>query len=196
LNLEQNLELYFGGELTDRKLWEQGVEAVSREFAALAQEPLGLLRKECAAIRAAKESLHRLFALADGDERCRACAGACCARGKYHFTVVDLLVHLDAGVELFEPRFDSGVCPYLGEAGCLMSPPFRPYTCTTFVCDTVEEGLAAPQKELFYRVATELRSSYGRVERLFGGRFMYGLLINSERRLRGGGAILGAGLRG
>ena len=179
--------------MTDRELWEQGVAAVGREFAALSQETLGLLRGECSTIRAAKESLHGLFARADGGEKCRACAGACCARGKYHFTVVDLLVYLDAGEPLFVPRFDAGTCPYLGERGCLMPPAFRPYTCTTFVCDTVEDGLDTAQKARFYEIAAGLRDTYGRLERLFAGRFMYGLLMNSERQLQGGGAILGAG---
>ena len=178
--------------MTDQELWEEGVAAIAREYAALGEKILEVLRPACVAIRAAKERLHELFARANGDESCRLCAGACCARGKYHFTVVDLLVHLDAGRTLFIPRFDSGTCPYLGETGCLMSPPFRPYTCTTFICDTVDESLSAAERELFYRVGAELRVTYGRVETLFAGRFMYGLLINSERRLRGGGgAILG-----
>jgi hypothetical protein len=181
--------------VTDRILWEQGVAAVGREFAELPEETLAALHRECAAIRAAKESLHGLFAQADGDATCRACAGACCTRGKYHFTVVDLLVHLDVGQTLFMPRFGGTACPYLGETGCLMSPPFRPYTCTTFVCDAVEDGLDSAQKEDFYRVAAGLRAAYGRVERLFANRFMYGLLMNSERLLQGDGSILGTGAR-
>ncbi|HEY6007058.1 MAG TPA: hypothetical protein VIU40_01950 [Geobacteraceae bacterium] len=178
--------------MTDQELWEEGVAAIAREYAALGEKTLEVLRPACVAIRAAKERLHELFTRANCDESCRLCAWACCARGKYHFTVVDLLVYLDAGQALFIPRFDSGTCPFLSGTGCLMSPSFRPYACTTFICDTVDEALSSAEREFFYRVGAELRATYGQVEGLFAGRFMYGLLINSERRLReGGGAILG-----
>ena len=179
--------------MTDRELWERGVAVVRGEYAALAPSRRAALLATTTAIMTAKEQLHRLVDRVEGGELCAACGGACCAAGKYHFTVVDLAVFLTAGQDLFTPRFDSDGCPYIEERGCLMAPPFRPFNCITFICEEVEDRLLPEERELFSLQERELRSRYAEVERFFAGRFMHGLLINSERCLSGGGGILGDG---
>ncbi|HEY6839183.1 MAG TPA: hypothetical protein VI389_10605 [Geobacteraceae bacterium] len=171
--------------LTDRELWERGVAVVSKEYAALAPDRRDALLATIRAIKAAKEELHRLADKVDCGGLCATCGGACCATGKYHFTVVDLLVLLACGEDLFSPRFEGGRCPYLADSRCLMAPPFRPFNCITFICDMVESRLQPEDRELCLRHEKELRSGYAEVETLFAGRFMHGLLINSERYVKG-----------
>ena len=74
-----------------------------------------------------------------------------------------------------------------------MEPPYRPFNCITFNCEAVEKRLSAGDRKLLHLHEAELRSLYAGVEKLFAGRFMHGLLINSERDLREGrGGILGS----
>ena len=101
--------------------------------------------------------------------------------GKYHVTVVDLLVYLVDEKELFVPRFGRGVCPYLGSRGCQMAPAYRPLTCVIFNCELVEGLLDPLQKELLRDLEGELRGYYAGLEELFGRRFMGGVMMHGER---------------
>ncbi len=169
--------------MTEREMWRQAVAAVSSEYAALAPSLRERLQPLCESIKAAKRWVHAVTEAVSPAAICAACGGACCAKGKYHFTVVDLLVFLNNGQPLFEPCFGRGLCPYLGERSCLMEPDYRPFNCLTFNCELVEARLAPREVECFYSGEMELRRLYAGVEELFGNRFMHGLLMNYERGL-------------
>ena len=158
--------------MNDRDIWLRAVTAVAAEYRAL-PTALGSRVDEIAdSIRRAKEELHRLAEEMRCAEICSSCGGECCVRGKSHVTVIDILAFLAAGKPLFEPAFGREACPYLDGSGCMMAPPYRPFNCVTFNCERVDE---------FYRRERELRGLYGALERLFGNRFMHGLLMNYER---------------
>jgi hypothetical protein len=176
--------------VTENDRWEKAVAAVTREHAALSHSLRTWVGERAVAIREHKMALNAFSQGVSGGEICAACRGECCARGRHHFTVIDLLVHLASGRPLFTPDFAGDRCPWLGPAGCLMEPEYRPYNCVTFNCERVE-GLQEPQAcERFYTVEGELRALYGEVEELFGNRFMQGLLLSYERAAACGEGIL------
>jgi hypothetical protein len=171
-------------------MWGKAVEAVAREYAALPCTLRTWIGERAAVIRERKIALSRLSQGVGGEGICAACRGECCARGRHHFTVIDLLVHLAAGRPLFSPDFAGDRCPWLGPAGCLMNPEYRPFNCVTFNCERVEGLLDPAVHDRFYRIEAELRAVYGEVEELFGNRFMQGLLLNYERAAADGDSVL------
>lgn len=177
-------------DVTDQEKWRQAVATVTHEYTALGPGLLARVAKCAEAVKSRKAGLHALTGMAGGRETCAGCGGECCLTGKYHFTVVDLLVYLAEGRGLFTPRFDNGRCPYLGDAGCLMEAAYRPFNCITFNCDRVEGMLEPLEQARFYTLERELRALYRELEMLFGNRFIEGLLMNYERALRQRGAIL------
>ena len=154
-----------------------------KEYAALSPLLRARLRECAAAVKSRKKSLHSIAAAVGGGDICAECRGECCAHGKNHVTVVDILVHLSDDRQLFTPCFERELCPYLGETGCLMEPEYRPYNCITFTCERVEGLLEPAERERFYAVERDLRALCEGVEQLFDNRFRYGLLMNSERDL-------------
>jgi hypothetical protein len=167
--------------VTDRESWKLAVAAVAEEFARLSPIRRALVGEAVEAVKACKQALHTIVEGVAASGICASCGGECCRTGKFHFTVVDLLVYLAEGRELFTPRFDREACPYLGAPGCLMEPVYRPFNCITFNCERVELLLEPHEKEGLARDEEKLRSDYKRFEKLFGTRFMGGLLMNWER---------------
>lgn len=135
------------------------------------------------AVRELKRDIHQYAAAIDGSAICAECGGQCCATGKHHFTVVDLLVSLTEEKAVVVPRFSSGSCPFLGGEGCLMEPEFRPYNCVTFNCDRIDSLLPPFEREAFMNAERKLRSTYRAMEEFFGNTFMQGLIITCERDL-------------
>jgi hypothetical protein len=167
--------------VNDRETWKLAVAAVSAEFAQLSPSRLELVGETAGLVKSCKQALHTIVERVASAGICASCGGDCCRTGKFHFTVVDLLVYLAGGRELFTPRFGQGCCPYLGAHGCLMEPAFRPFNCITFNCELVECLLDPRDKERLAAHEDMLRSHYQRFEELFGARFMGGLLMNWER---------------
>ncbi len=173
--------------MNDRDIWLQAVAAVAAEYRALPSALRSRVDELAASIRRAKGGLHRLAEEMRCAEICSSCGGECCVRGKYHVTVIDILVFLAAREPLFEPAFGRESCPYLGGSGCMMAPSYRPFSCVTFNCERVEGGWEPERVSEFYRCERELRGLYGALEELFGNRFMHGLLMNCERDVMGRG---------
>ena len=171
--------------------WCLAVASVAAEVRLLSQCDLITLAGLVDDVHSCKLALHAIVEAVDVGSICAQCGGDCCRTGKYHFTVVDLLVYLLKEKELFTPRFDRDLCPYLGQTGCLMPPGFRPFTCVIFNCEKVDDLLDEPQRKDLHCLEGKLRELYGRVEELLQGRFMAGLLMNCERDLiRNGSTIL------
>jgi hypothetical protein len=178
--------------VTDRETWNLAVAIVTAEFAALPAARQALVVELAGVVKGVKEALHAVVEVVCAGEICALCGGACCMSGKYHVTVVDLLVCLAEGRQLFVPGFDQGRCPFLGARGCMMEPPYRPFNCVTFNCEQVECLVKPSEKERSVLLERDLRALYGRFEEEFGNRFMGGLLMNCERDVfQGQGTILG-----
>ena len=166
--------------MNDQDVWHAAVAAITGQYHRLPQPVRAMLREKGGAICSAKEELHRLAHEMGSSVICASCGGECCLRGKYHFTVADLLIYRSTNAELFEPRFGRDFCPYLGDAGCLMQPSLRPFNCITFNCERVE-GLWEPERiEEFYRRERELRRLYGELEAALGSQVRQGLLMSQS----------------
>ncbi len=171
--------------MIERVMWDIGIAAVRKEYGFLSPLLKNHLRKTAAAIKSFKQELYLAAEVAGAGAACATCFGECCKCGKNHVTVVDILVYLSDGAELFIPCFKQAVCPYIGKYGCLMPPEYRPYNCITFICEAIECGLRSLQKERFDSAERELKSLYEGLEQLFANGFRYGLLRNVERILDG-----------
>ena len=142
--------------------------------------PYGLrerLRELTGALQEQRRAMQALVAEVGAAAHCASCGGECCVAGKYHFSKADLLVYLAAGEPLFTPLFENGLCPYLGRAGCLIQPGYRPFNCITFNCERIEDLLSAEEVSGFYRLERELRRCYQDIRRLFPGNRMDGALL-------------------
>ena len=176
--------------MTFAEKWQAAVQTVCREYAALPPAVGSRVGELTDAIASAKEEMHKVAAAVDAGGACRTCGGACCAHGRNHFTVVDLLTFLGRDRALFVPDFGAPLCPYLGKGGCLMEPAFRPFNCMIFLCEEIDSLLPEPAREQLTRLEQELRRLYGELERLFRTRFANGLFISYERALATGDGTL------
>lgn len=171
-------------------MWERAVAIARVEYEQLS----GLLKNQVVAIgELIRQMKLEIYALAGGSaiiETCVACGGLCCEKGKYHFSVIDLLMYLSTGKELFIPSFRETPCPFLSETGCLMEPAYRPFTCITFHCERLEDLLSPADLERIYHLERGLREHCRKLETLFGGRMMQGLLLSCARYLRGESAAI------
>lgn len=175
---------------TLKDAWRHGITTVQREYALQSPQIRAHLRELAGAIMAAKRNLYAVSAAVEASGLCADCRGACCARGKYHFSVVDLLVYLATDTPLFDPRFDQDVCPFLGGDACLMPPELRPLTCITFNCEQIDALLPPLERTRFAVQEDQLRELYREVEAIFKTRLSGGLLHYSEKSLAEGRGIL------
>jgi len=168
--------------MTDREKWDRGVAALREGYATLSPLLKARLKKSAAAIKSCKQALRLIGEGVRAAEICGECRGECCARGKNHVSSIDLLVYLNDGRKIFTPCFEQGICPYLGENGCLMEPEYRPYNCITFICERVEGVLGPLEKERACAVERDLRALYKGVEQLLESRFRHDVLSICERQ--------------
>jgi hypothetical protein len=179
--------------LIDQELWDRAVAVARVEYENL---PDPLKERVVGIGDAIRQAKREMYALAGGSaivETCSDCGGLCCEKGKYHFSVIDLLMYLSTGKELFSPSFRDTPCPFLGEAGCLMEPAYRPFTCITFHCERLEVLLAPADLERICHLERCLRVLCRELESLFGRRLMQGLLLSGARYLDGdAAAVLGS----
>ncbi|MGA7826058.1 MAG: hypothetical protein WCA04_00225 [Geobacteraceae bacterium] len=182
--------------MTDQELWDRTVAVAEVEYENLS----GPLKDRVFGIsEAIRQVKLEMFALAGGAavvETCCDCGGLCCEKGKYHFSLIDLLIYLSTGKELFSPLFRDAPCPFLGESGCLMDPAYRPFTCITFHCERLEIHLSPNDLQRILYLERSLRVLCRELESMFGQRLMQGLLLSGARYLRGDAtAILSSGRR-
>jgi hypothetical protein len=179
-----------GDDLEDQEIWNGAITAVKTEFTTLPELILAKISTSTEIIKNHKKAIFALTEAVGGGKICENCRGECCNKGKYHFTIIDLLVFLVEGKALFTPRFGRERCPYAGDAGCLMEPEYRPFNCITFHCERLEELLGASDIEEFYQLEKKLRFQYSELENMFDNRFPCGLLSNYERNFTKNGIIL------
>ncbi len=166
--------------MTDENLWQDSLSRIRREFAALPAPEREWIERNLQIIQSLQRQLHTFFQKADGARHCAACGGSCCAKGRNHLTLVNLLGYLTAGEEPPDPDF-TATCPFLAPTGCRLDVPRRPFNCVTFNCDAVEDALDEAGHADFYRLEAQLRQAYEAFDRRYAGATLRGLLIRAER---------------
>lgn len=166
--------------MTDLEKWTEAVMVVRREYDELSEEARTDLAGMAHALGLEKLRLHSLTAEMGAERLCADCMGACCRSGKYHFSVVDLLVFLSSGKEVVLPSFQADCCPYMGKDGCQMEPSFRPFPCITFCCEELHALMAPEAAERLSALEKRVRTCYRQIESFFGKPLMKSLLISYE----------------
>jgi len=171
------------GELTDQESWADALRVVRQEYGELRGDVRTALAEMTDELRREKREMHSLTADMGAERLCAACRGACCRTGKYHFSVVDLLVFLSGGEEIVKPSFQAGCCPFMGTEGCQMDPSLRPFPCITFCCEELHALMAPAVAHQLAVLEKAVRACYHRIEGLFGKPLMKSLLIAHEKYL-------------
>ncbi len=160
--------------------WARIIGRVRDEFLRAPAEEKDWITQKLIRIGVVQRELHALFLQAQGPSTCAGCLGACCDRGRNHFTLVNLLGFLHAGQPLPHPDFKAP-CPFLGSAGCMIEAALRPFNCITFNCERVEDNLSPMDRQRFYALEKELRGLYGAFDARYAGSSLRGLFIRHER---------------
>jgi hypothetical protein len=164
----------------NEQLWRHCLAAVDREYLALDFRERAWIVERLRRIAVLQQQLNELFVAAGGPAACSRCLGACCERGKNHFTLVNLLAFLSAGQRPPVPDFRR-TCPFLGDRGCVLDAARRPFNCVTFICEQVLDPLGSEGSGRFQRLEQELRSLYLAFDERYAGSSLRGLLIRAER---------------
>jgi hypothetical protein len=159
----------------DSRLWRQLVSALSQELGGISTAERARMDEGLAGIARIQEAIHALFEKGGGSSHCRSCGGACCDRGKYYPTLVNILPYLLEGERAPEPDFSSP-CPFLHRESCLLPPPRRPFICITFFCEPTLQGLSAGDRTRYLALEKELRSLYEDFDGRYAGSSPGGLL--------------------
>ncbi len=173
---------------TDRqRRWQRLVAQVEREYRALGAAERDWIAARLQQIADLQSQLQQLFRYGGGEQACGLCSGDCCAKGHNHMTLVNLLGYLQQGQ--LPPQTDfAATCPYLGPRGCRLSVERRPYNCISFICDKIENRLAAAEVERYYQLEQRLRRLYQEFAERYAGGALTGLLLQ-EQRLGGRGFL-------
>lgn len=161
-------------------LWTAYQRWLSDDWQRLDAAERQWIKDQLAAIDSLQQQLQRYFDQAGGARHCRDCNGACCERGAYHVTLVNLLAALASGRPFPEPDF-SATCPMLGPSGCRLDVALRPFNCVTFVCDAVESAMPLPDRAAFYAAEQQLRRLYETFEQRYAAASMRGFLLAMAR---------------
>jgi hypothetical protein len=179
--------------MTDQEMWYNAVAVARSEFEGLPAPVRANVRSIVERLQREKEEISSIPEKKGASGACSICGGRCCDRGKYHFSAIDLLVFLVTERELFDPSFGEASCPYMGTGGCLMEPSYRPFTCITFHCESLEGLLSPAEVERLYELERSLRSHCRKIEDIFGTRMTQGLLLSYGRYVEGKSSSILAG---
>lgn len=167
-------------QLSDPDLWRRGLALLERAWGELPAAERAWILPRIEAIARLQQGMQQLFAAGAGDGHCARCRGACCARGKHHLTLVNLLGFLAAGEPLPVADFTAS-CPMLGGLGCQLAAARRPFNCVTFVCETIESAMGEEAGTAFYAAERALRQLYRQFELRYAGAGMRGFLLAVAR---------------
>ena len=160
--------------------WSTLLQKLRDELAALDESDRQWLRSRLDSIAAIQLDLDKLFHVAGGVRTCAVCAGACCACGRHHVTLTNLLTYMLAGEEPPAPDF-SRTCPYLGESGCRLPVERRPYNCITFFCEQLEANLSDEGRQQLRLLDRQLRQEYQSLAERYPSASLRGIWIALER---------------
>jgi hypothetical protein len=170
----------------DTELWNRGVALLTMELSLLPAKHRDELRALLAEVAQIKEDIVSLSDTAEGSAICATCGGACCRVGRYHPTPLDILAWCAADEQPVAPDFASGACPFLGAAGCRITPSRRPFTCVIFICELIEERLSAPDAARLHEAEENLRRLREQAASRFGRLLTQSFLLEMERNDRDG----------
>ena len=171
----------------DAALWAATVERASHELAALSIDEREWLSGRIARIGRFQETLDRLFREVGGPTECAGCHGGCCGCARHHATLTNLFGYLLADNAPPTPDF-TRPCPFLGELGCRLPVPHRPFNCIIFLCEVLDQRLTESQRAEFTRIENALRATYLEIAARHPGASLRGLLMASART--GHGSLL------
>ena len=160
--------------------WPALLQQLESELAMLDDSARQWLRSRLDSIAAIQLDLDSLFQVAGGLRTCAACAGTCCACGRHHVTLTNLLAYLLANEEPPAPDLN-GTCPYLGKSGCRLPVGRRPYNCITFFCEELEANLSDEGRQQLRLLDRQLRQEYQRLADRYPSASLRGLWIALER---------------
>jgi hypothetical protein len=160
--------------------WSALLQRINLEIATLSISEREWLKGRLAVIAVTQLALDELFSKVDGAEACAGCDGACCACGRHHTTLTNLLAYLLEGEEPPTPDF-SRTCPYLGDLGCRLPVARRPYNCITFFCEILDDRLESADREQFRVLDCRLRNEYQLIAERYPAASLRGLWIALER---------------
>ncbi|MBW2477392.1 MAG: hypothetical protein JRE63_08740 [Deltaproteobacteria bacterium] len=139
--------------------WQTFLEHVRTEFDRLPVIEQRWLEDRVQKIARFQVAIDQLFQAVQGGKICKVCGGACCDSGRHHLSLANLLGLLFANASPPTPDFSRG-CPFVGDDGCLLAIPHRPYNCITFFCDSLDNRMTAEQRTLLANHDRALRAEY------------------------------------
>jgi len=155
--------------VNDQAAWEQAIAAARKSYTDLPHGIAGQLNDVLDQIMQLKQNLVEQVTAAGSSRICRGCGGECCRLGRYHVSVLDILVYLKNDTALPIPDFSTTpACPYSDDSGCIMQSGYRPMTCVVFNCQQVENQLAPDKLEAFHACEQELRDAITRAGQITG----------------------------
>ncbi|NVN90894.1 MAG: hypothetical protein HXX11_09845 [Desulfuromonadales bacterium] len=167
--------------MDDQTIWNRVVATADASYDRLSATARSRLDEHLSRIMQLKQDLYECSQAAGSSQICRECGGTCCLNGKFHVSVLDLLVYRSARVEPVVPHFEnSPLCPYGGTAGCLMPPRFRSMTCLVFNCELVENRMDDREKERFAAGEHALRKAILGAEELLEYRAGRAVLLSGN----------------
>lgn len=165
--------------VNDQTAWEQAVAGAKLSYTSLAPATAAELNGLIDDIMLLKQNLVELAMSAGSADICRTCGGECCRYGKYHVSILDIMVYEKSAAELVIPDFSTNpACPYSDVSGCTMIPRYRPMTCVVFNCQLVEDHLTSSRQETMRRYEQELRITITRAGHITGMRLDRALLLS------------------
>ena len=165
--------------MNDQDAWEQALAAARISYTRLPPGTAAELDELIECIMRLKQDLVELVMSAGSLEICRICGGDCCRYGRYHVSVLDIMVYLKVGATPVIPDFSSHpACPYSDISGCTMAPRYRPMTCVVFNCQLVEDRLTSVQLDIMRSYEHELRTAITLAGHISGQRLDRALLLS------------------
>ena len=165
--------------MNDQTAWEQAVAGAKLSYTSLSPATAAELDGLIDDIMLLKQNLVELAMSAGSGEICRTCGGECCRYGKYHVSILDIMVYEKCAAEVVIPDFSTNpACPYSDVSGCTMASCYRPMTCVVFNCQLVEDQLTSAGRETLRGYEQELRSTITRAGHITGMRLDRALLLS------------------
>ncbi len=122
-----------------------------------------------------QEAFNRLDGLIESytSKICPYCGTVCCAN-KFGFPeYADIIVFLTLGLNI--PKYnlevdEEAICQFIGEKGCVLSRPNRPYRCTWYFCDPLLVQLELGPAKKYRKFISDLQNlsrARGDIMRIF-----------------------------
>ncbi|MBT1072076.1 hypothetical protein [Pelotalea chapellei] len=165
--------------MDDRQSWHKAQVSAWECYERLSADRREQLDCLMGRIMLLKEQLLNLALTAGSRLICRDCGGKCCLYGKYHVTVLDLIINRKHSAEPLAPDFSTyPFCPYGSADGCCFTPRLRPLTCVIFNCELLEDRLDEHARHQAAMCERELREACAEAEMIAESRLTRSALLS------------------